>query len=142
MPIAPQAFILGSWDPSTRASAFDLVDLCEALSRIGQRELLDRRLRIPPLYASGVLYREDPPNQQRWLTPAAAISAGYTDCKSLTAWRLAELRNAGVKCRAAYRQIRRKNGTYLIHLLIEKLQGGAIVEEDPSEVVAQLERTR
>ena len=47
---------------------------------------------IPPLYASGVRYKEDPPGQENWKDCLAVLADGYGDCDRLCAWRTAELR--------------------------------------------------
>ena len=50
---------------------------------------------IPPLYASGVRYKEDPPGQENWKDIPAVLKDGHSDCDRLVAWRVAELRVAG-----------------------------------------------
>lgn len=50
---------------------------------------------IPPLYASGVRYKEDPPGQENWKDCLAVLADGHGDCDRLVAWRTAELRVAG-----------------------------------------------
>lgn len=52
---------------------------------------------IPPLYASGVRYKEDPPGQENWKDVLAVWADGHGDCDRLVAWRCAELRAAGHK---------------------------------------------
>jgi hypothetical protein len=51
---------------------------------------------IPPLYASGVRYKEDPPGEENWKDCLAVIKDGHGDCDRLCAWRVAELRAAGI----------------------------------------------
>jgi hypothetical protein len=51
---------------------------------------------IPPLYASGVRYKEDPPGQENWKDCLAVLKDGHGDCDRLVAWRVAELRAAGI----------------------------------------------
>jgi hypothetical protein len=50
---------------------------------------------IPPLYASGVRYKEDPPGQENWKDCLAVLADGHGDCDRLVAWRVGELRVAG-----------------------------------------------
>lgn len=50
---------------------------------------------LPPLYASGVRYKEDPPGQENWKDVLAVLADGHGDCDRLVAWRVAELRAAG-----------------------------------------------
>src|SRR5262249_18336171 len=52
---------------------------------------------IPPLYASGVRYEEDPPGHEDWRDCWAVLQRGKGDCDQLTAWRVAELRVAGIR---------------------------------------------
>jgi len=51
---------------------------------------------VPPLYASGVRYKEDPPGEENWKDCLAVIKDGHGDCDRLCAWRVAELRAAGI----------------------------------------------
>jgi hypothetical protein len=51
---------------------------------------------IPPLYASGVVYREEEPDHEDWLDVPAVLRQGFADCEDLAAYRTAELRVAGV----------------------------------------------
>ena len=51
---------------------------------------------IPPLFASGVRYKEDPPGEENWKDCLAVLKDGHGDCDRLVAWRVAELRVAGV----------------------------------------------
>lgn len=52
---------------------------------------------VPPLYASGVYYKEDPPGQENWKDCYACLKDGHADCDRLAAWRTAELRVAGIE---------------------------------------------
>ena len=54
-------------------------------------------LPIPPLYASGVRYKEDPPGEENWKDCLAVLADGHGDCDRLCAWRVAELLAAGIK---------------------------------------------
>lgn len=47
---------------------------------------------IPPLYLTGVRYKEDPPGQENWKDVYAVWADGHGDCDRLVAWRVAELR--------------------------------------------------
>jgi hypothetical protein len=53
-------------------------------------------LPVPPLYASGVYYQEDPPGEENWKDCLAVLKDGHADCDRLVAWRVAELRCAGI----------------------------------------------
>jgi hypothetical protein len=50
---------------------------------------------LPPLYASGVRYKEDKPGEENWKDIPAVLADGHGDCDRLVAWRVAELRVAG-----------------------------------------------
>lgn len=52
---------------------------------------------IVPLYASGVVYKEDPPGEENWGDLFYVLACGHGDCDRLVAWRVGELRAAGVK---------------------------------------------
>jgi hypothetical protein len=52
-------------------------------------------LPLPPLYASGVRYKEDPPGDENWKDIPAVLADGHGDCDRLVAWRVAELRTNG-----------------------------------------------
>ena len=51
---------------------------------------------VPPLYASGVRYKEDPPGEENWKDCLAVLKDGFGDCDRLVSWRVAELRVAGI----------------------------------------------
>lgn len=51
---------------------------------------------VPPLYASGVRYKEDPPGEENWKDCWAVLKDGHADCDRLVSWRVAELRAAGI----------------------------------------------
>lgn len=51
---------------------------------------------VPPLYASGVRYKEDPPGEENWKDCLAVIKDGHGDCDRLVSWRVAELNVAGI----------------------------------------------
>jgi Transglutaminase-like superfamily len=51
---------------------------------------------IPPLYASGVYYEEDPAGREDWRDVFSVLARGKGDCDNLVCWRVAELRVAGI----------------------------------------------
>lgn len=51
---------------------------------------------VPPLYASGVYYEEDPPGREDWRDCYTVLKRGKGDCDNLVAWRVAELNAAGI----------------------------------------------
>lgn len=59
-------------------------------------------MRMPPLYASGVHYEEEPPGEEEWLDIPTLYRQGWGDCEDLACARAAELRHykgiAAVPC--------------------------------------------
>jgi hypothetical protein len=51
---------------------------------------------VPPLYSSGVRYKEDPPGEENWHDCLSVLQRGTADCDQLCSWRVAELRAAGI----------------------------------------------
>lgn len=99
----------------------------------------------PPLYASGVVYREEEDGYEDWLDVPAVFRQGFADCEDLCAWRVAELRVAGVECepvlrwrwfsREQMRAVGRRapgGGVWMVHCLV-RFPDGSI--EDPSKVL-------
>lgn len=80
-----------------------------------------RRYRLPRLYASGVRYRVD---GECWRNAIDVLEHREADCKSLSAYRAAELLIAGVPARV----IVHRSGRHTLHARV--LTRGVI--EDPS----------
>jgi hypothetical protein len=53
------------------------------------------RMEIPPLYQSGVYYKEEAPGHEDWMDAPAVLRQGFADCEDLAAYRCAELRVFG-----------------------------------------------
>lgn len=51
---------------------------------------------LPPLYESGVYYKEEAPGHEDWIDAPGVLAQGFADCEDLAAWRCAELRADGV----------------------------------------------
>jgi hypothetical protein len=114
----------------------EVADLVELVAR--QNRYLMRRgaRRIPPLYDSGVVYRQDPwdPRFQHFPGVLTILERGYSDCKGLVPWRLAELRQAHPERLYAVRVYpRRRPDGIELHLQIE----GPDFVEDPSRLLHQ-----
>jgi hypothetical protein len=77
---------------------------------------LDVNPKLPKLYESGVTYRLMP-SSAPWDTTPILLRRGYTDCKSLVAMRIAELRHAGRLAIPVFRYITDGWGT-MFHILI------------------------
>lgn len=71
---------------------------------------------LPDLYHSGVYYRLMP-SEAAWDTTPIMIRRGFTDCKSLVAARIAELRLAGYVAMPVFRNVKDGWGT-MFHILI------------------------
>ena len=56
---------------------------------------------VPPVYHSGVRYREDPAGKENWRDCLNAMLQRFGDCDVLTSWRTAELRVAGIPAEPA-----------------------------------------
>lgn len=52
---------------------------------------------LPPLFASGVRYKEDPQGREDWRDVYAILERGFGDCDNLVCWRVGELRAAGIR---------------------------------------------
>jgi hypothetical protein len=103
---------------------------------------------IPPLYASGVRYKEDPPGHEDWRDVYAVLARGIGDCDQLVAWRIGELRANGDACEPVLkwqfvtreqmiaigypRKFIPEKGVWLVHCLV-RFPDGAI--EDPSKIL-------
>ena len=96
------------------------------------RGYLRNHPRVPPLYASGVVYVRTP----LWLTTAAMYRRGFGDCKSLAAALIAERAEQGMECRPVFRDIRRDDGGLDFHILVQCPDG---TYEDPSKVCGMRE---
>ena len=77
---------------------------------------LDACPTLPRLYQSGVRYRLMP-SKQAWDTIPIMVHRGFSDCKSLVAARIAELRREGKVAIPVFRNIKDGWGT-MFHILI------------------------
>lgn len=112
---------------------------------------------IPPLYASGVRYLEDPPGREDWCDCLRVLKKKTGDCDQLTAWRVGELRAMDVPCEPVLKwqwiprdvflemqksaadrkkwakQLGDQAGVWMVHCLVRYLDDGSI--EDPSKIL-------
>lgn len=116
----------------------------ECLTQINQWHF--RRGDCPPLFSTGVRYRQEAPGQEDWNDAPTIATMGYGDCEDLAAYYCAELRELhGLKdARCVIKQkyfspeeIRKSGypivsskGMYLIHCLVQ-LPDGTVF--DPSK---------
>lgn len=130
--------------PRFELRAFDVLDpawkrgvlgaLVESLVMADRAYLRDFP-NTPPLYQAGVKYVF---NRDRWQDIPTVIAYGEGDCKDFTAWRVAELRQHGI--RAAVHVTERKifgpdGRTHMYHVLV-RFPDGSI--EDPSRMLGML----
>jgi hypothetical protein len=93
---------LGPFSPAFHFSP--LVALLEGVVEVNRthiRQSLNRAAAglgqpIPPLYAAGIPYREDPFGQENWGDVLYCLQCGWADCDRMVLWRCAEAREAGV----------------------------------------------
>ncbi len=91
--------------------------------------------RVPkekPLYKSGVTYGRT----RVWDSTPDLYARGFGDCKSLTATRVAELRQAGERAKPVFRFMRNpQTGQKDFHILVQRPSGF----EDPSRKLGMAE---
>ncbi len=102
-----------------------IASFVEALAQVDALFLL-RNPGAPRLYRSGVRYQEDAP----WQDVPALLRTKRGDCKSLVAWRLAELRSEGTSALVHVVHMARE-GEDLFHVQVRR--GKSI--EDPSRLL-------
>jgi hypothetical protein len=97
------------------------------LDRLVLQSLKKHGRSIPPLYKCGIRYHH-PIGPERWWTIPEVVRHGYADCKSLAAWRAAELREQGVFATP----VAVKKREDLVHVVV-KMPDGSV--EDPSRIL-------
>lgn len=119
-----------SWSPCFRfdsISSARIAPLLRALELV-DLEYLTARPDTPALYRSGVRYRRDPPGVEDWLDIPGVLRRGAADCKSLAAWRAAELVRAGYQAKSVWTADCKPRGC-LYHVVVWRGDGTI---EDPS----------
>ncbi len=116
----PHVFLPGS-SPVENAEVLQI--LVETLISIDRIYLRQRKGKIGPLYKAGIRYQLT----DDWMPTPSLYYAGYGDCKSLTAARIAELREDG---RVAKPVFRFSPDGMMYHILI---MTGVNSFEDPSK---------
>lgn len=100
---------------SDEDNALALQAMLEALVSI-DRIFLRRYPKTPRIYNAGLRYGRT----QVWDSIPDLITRRYGDCKSLTAMRVAELREAGEKCRPVFRfMFNPQSGQKDFHILVQ-----------------------
>lgn len=124
------------------------IDEWQIRRSLRQAELGRSNTVIPPLYASGIVYREEAPGREDWLDVGAMLRQGHADCEDLAAYRAAELRVAGfdVEPVIKYQWIPREvmlaqgypanklpgRGVWMVHCCVRWPDGTV---EDPSKIL-------
>ena len=86
---------------------------------VGVNRIILKRKLVPPLYKSGVRFREEPPGVETFVDALTCFKARFGDCAHLAAWRCAELQEQGEKAAIRVKwtqpvyhvQVRRGNGS-------------------------------
>jgi len=121
------------WQPTIvppELSSWVLTPLLAALTEIN-RAARRNGYSVPPLYRSGVRYREEPHGSERWLSSVAALREGSADCEDLACWLAADLLDQGLPARAIPLPSpqRTAGGGRLYHIVVDR---GSGLLEDPS----------
>lgn len=110
-------------DPVDNAQVLNL--LLESLVAINRAYL--RRHTAPALYKSGVTYGRT----RIWESIPDAIIRTRADCKTLSAWKIAEDRQKGIEVLPSFRWITNSQGQRDYHILLEYKDHW----EDPSKIL-------
>ncbi len=111
-------------------SATYLVPILDALIAIDILYL--RKHRAPPLYHAGVRYESEGDGEEHWRSIPFVLRLGHADCKSLAAWRVAELFVAGESKVRASMSVRDLGNSKLFHVFVKRGNGQY---EDPSRIL-------
>jgi hypothetical protein len=124
-------FYPGATDDDNAVALQALLEALIAIDRLYLRQYPD----APCLYRAGVTYART----QVWDSTPDLYARRYGDCKSLTATRIAELRESGVDCRPVFRFAENpQTGARDFHILVQ--QGSDF--EDPSRKLGMVEYHR
>lgn len=117
---------------SSRLLALVVRPILEATVQIDQAIL--QNYKIPPLYQSGVRYREEPRGQgfEDFAIIPQILARGFGDCDDLSPWRVAELRHQGEKAKIRITWKRQPDGQKLFHVQVRRGDGTI---EDPSRIL-------
>lgn len=117
-------------DSASQAEEAEVLQvLLEALVAVNRVHL--RHHARKSLYRSGVVYGRT----TEWDAIPALYERGYGDCKSLSAARIAELREQKVECRPVFRFVRRRDGHKDFHILVALVNRPRSMWEDPSKIL-------
>jgi hypothetical protein len=119
---------------SNRSSRTEDAEVLRVLleSLIAVNRVFVRHHTVKSLYRSGVVYGRT----REWDSIPALMVRGYGDCKSVTAWRIAELREAGITATPVFRFMLRDNGFKDFHILVKIIdKNNKTIWEDPSKAL-------
>lgn len=102
---------------------------------VGVNVALMGRSELPPLYGAGVRYQREH-GTEIWQTCEQVFKAGSGDCEDLSAWRVAELRQAGEDDASCYVK---RGGHKLWHVVVARADGSI---EDPSRILGMRKKKR
>lgn len=113
---------------------------CELISSLvcgmaAANAVIMRAGKVPPLYESGIRYRQDPPGREVWLDCKAMLQIRFTDCNNLVAYRIGELSLLGRKAYPVVTYQRNGRGGYTYHVTLVETTGESAREEDPSAIL-------
>jgi len=128
------------WLRPSRMLGNAIKPVLEALVLIDQ--MFIRLHHVPPIYKSGVRYKEEPLNNatlghigtpqriEEFAAVPAVIERGWGDCDDLSPWRCAELREHGEPAKLRIQWKRNpETGQKLFHIVVRRADGSI---EDPS----------
>ena len=112
-------------------AALEVCALAEVAISEARREL--RTGAVPFLYQSGVRFVEQNPNACCFRPPSEVLARKGGDCKQLTTWRIAELREAGIDAKPRVIWLEATDGKgvkgFIAHMLLRLPDSNL---EDPS----------
>ncbi len=101
--------------PVVERSKIQLLTLLHGLTAFDRVYLSFNTASTPTLYTSGVEYETD---SKPWRDVPRMLSEKRGNCKDFAAWRCAELRLAGVKCKPFILWNRREDGYWQFHAVV------------------------
>ncbi len=106
--------------------------LLDALVEVNRLYL--RTHHVPPLYKSGVRYKQEPEDgkPEEFASIPIVLARGWGDCDDLAPWRVAELQEAGEPATIRISWRRSRNGRRLYHVVVRRGDGRV---EDPSKLL-------
>jgi hypothetical protein len=126
------------WLRKSRTLGIAIQPILHALVTVDQ--LFLKLHHVPPLYATGVRYQEEPLGQvEEFAAVPVVLERLWGDCDDLAPWRCAELRNLGEKAKIRLQWkmlnitrgewLRGKNGQKLYHVVVRRARGAVKADE-------------